>query len=197
MGRHGWACRSQHIWPHLSSRLSRILVAPARRGEGIGGAAVARAARKDRAGRAIGRRASAGSGLSIRADWSPSPVSSPKSRLYGRALRQTTALSSADSKDGSFDRQRPMKWLTSPLAGKQSQSQASPHFLRDIKEPAASSMWARPLPSCRRQCRRRSSSCRRSMSPYSSTSMLVAQLSNAPSVLALNRDTPYAAFLLL
>jgi RimJ/RimL family protein N-acetyltransferase len=32
------------IWPHLSSRLSRILVAPARRGEGIGGAMVARAA---------------------------------------------------------------------------------------------------------------------------------------------------------
>jgi RimJ/RimL family protein N-acetyltransferase len=31
------------IWPHLSSRLSRILVAPARRGEGIGGAMVARA----------------------------------------------------------------------------------------------------------------------------------------------------------
>ena len=32
------------IWPHLSSRLSRVLVAPARRGEGIGGAMVARAA---------------------------------------------------------------------------------------------------------------------------------------------------------
>jgi RimJ/RimL family protein N-acetyltransferase len=31
------------IWPHLSSRLFRILVAPARRGEGIGGAMVARA----------------------------------------------------------------------------------------------------------------------------------------------------------
>jgi RimJ/RimL family protein N-acetyltransferase len=32
------------IWPHLSSRLSRILVAPARRGAGIGGAMVASAA---------------------------------------------------------------------------------------------------------------------------------------------------------
>jgi RimJ/RimL family protein N-acetyltransferase len=32
------------VWPHLSSRLSRILVAPARRGEGIGGAMVTRAA---------------------------------------------------------------------------------------------------------------------------------------------------------
>jgi hypothetical protein len=31
------------IWPHLSSRLSRILVAPERRGEGIGSAMVARA----------------------------------------------------------------------------------------------------------------------------------------------------------
>ncbi len=31
------------IWPHLSSRLSRVLVAPARRSEGIGGAMVARA----------------------------------------------------------------------------------------------------------------------------------------------------------
>jgi RimJ/RimL family protein N-acetyltransferase len=32
------------IWPYLSSRLSRIIVAPDRRGEGIGGAMVARAA---------------------------------------------------------------------------------------------------------------------------------------------------------
>jgi RimJ/RimL family protein N-acetyltransferase len=32
------------IWPHLSCRLSRILVAPDRRGQGIGGAMVARAA---------------------------------------------------------------------------------------------------------------------------------------------------------
>src|SRR5258708_39035755 len=32
------------IWPHLSSRLSRIIVAPGRRGEGVGGAMVARAA---------------------------------------------------------------------------------------------------------------------------------------------------------
>ena len=31
------------IWPHLSSRLSRIIVAPGRRGEGVGGAIVARA----------------------------------------------------------------------------------------------------------------------------------------------------------
>ena len=31
------------IWPHLSSRLSRVIVAPGRRGEGIGGAMVARA----------------------------------------------------------------------------------------------------------------------------------------------------------
>ena len=32
------------IWPHLSSRLSRIIVAPGHRGEGVGGAMVARAA---------------------------------------------------------------------------------------------------------------------------------------------------------
>jgi RimJ/RimL family protein N-acetyltransferase len=32
------------IWPHLSSRLSRVLVSPARRGEGLGGAMVALAA---------------------------------------------------------------------------------------------------------------------------------------------------------
>jgi RimJ/RimL family protein N-acetyltransferase len=32
------------IWPYLSSRLSRIIVAPGRRGEGIGGAMMARAA---------------------------------------------------------------------------------------------------------------------------------------------------------
>jgi RimJ/RimL family protein N-acetyltransferase len=32
------------IWPYLSSRLSRIIVAPGRRGEGIGGAMVTRAA---------------------------------------------------------------------------------------------------------------------------------------------------------
>ena len=32
------------IWPYLSSCLSRIIVAPGRRGEGIGGAMVARAA---------------------------------------------------------------------------------------------------------------------------------------------------------
>jgi RimJ/RimL family protein N-acetyltransferase len=31
------------IWPYLSSRLSRVIVAPGRRGEGIGGAMVARA----------------------------------------------------------------------------------------------------------------------------------------------------------
>jgi RimJ/RimL family protein N-acetyltransferase len=32
------------VWPHLSSRLSRVLVAPSHRGEGIGRAMVARAA---------------------------------------------------------------------------------------------------------------------------------------------------------
>ncbi len=32
------------IWPHLASRLSRIIVAPVRRGEGIGGAMVGAAA---------------------------------------------------------------------------------------------------------------------------------------------------------
>jgi RimJ/RimL family protein N-acetyltransferase len=33
-----------HVWPHLSSRLSRVLVAPAARRRGIGAAMVARAA---------------------------------------------------------------------------------------------------------------------------------------------------------